>query len=327
MNRSIVLAALLSLLPLLRGAGQSFFTLSFPEKVEDSPGYQRLLTEKAAQWALVRQEIRDRLRSDLPESLLADLKELALHALTGDEAAFNRVLGRIREAAVLPPSDLSAMLRAEQRLRVIRQQLDRYLPLLNYTGERMKAYVCDTTLADVRAELAFYEIQTGDRIAEIGAGDERFAAAMATAADSLTLFINDIDSAALFRIAYHLQHNPIFRKPGLMARAVAGDERSTGLENAGLDKVVIRNAFHHFDAADDMLRSIRQALYPHGVVYLKELYREDCGDGCCEKALPEAVVKARLATGGLEVVAEQTVTDRENRQWRLLKAVAVVKFP
>lgn len=182
----------------------------------------------------------------------------------------------------------------------------------------MDFYVIDTLFPHIREELRFYNLQPGTKVAEIGAGNERFAACVAASAPELTFYINDIDTTALRRISYHLRYNPVFDAPGASFFVVAGQPSRAGLESLQLDQVIIRNAFHHFDFPEEMLTSIRQSIKPEGTLFVKERYAEDCGDNCCYQLKREETIMELLTAAGFELLRETTLIDDGGTRWHLL---------
>jgi SAM-dependent methyltransferase len=101
-------------------------------------------------------------------------------------------------------------------------------------------------------------------------------------------------------------------------QVVQGTAHSSGLEQLQLDKVIIRNALHHFSAIPDMLQSVKESLGPGGKLLLKESFPDLCGEGCCEDLLSEERLLEVLREAGFRLESEQLLIDPEGFTWKLL---------
>lgn len=299
--------------------GQSFFEYPLPEKVEESKIYQDLLAQKEQQWLFIQREISRAARGDLPAEAEEQLRSLAVMVLTGQREAFVQEFDAFCQIHGSSLIDTALILGAQRRVNTVDLRLQPFRRIQAFSEAKMAFYPLDTTRSSIREELDFYELRPGQQLAEIGAGDGRFAATLMAGVDSLTLFVNDIDSAALVEIAYHIQHNPLLQKPGSGIHPILGASGNTGLGNTQFDKVIIRNAFHHFSHARDMLQSIREALLPEGRLYIKERYLGECREDCCEFAMEEDEVKAALRSGGFHLLEERSIIDENSHRWHLMQ--------
>lgn len=81
---------------------------------------------------------------------------------------------------------------------------------------------------------------------------------------------------------------------------IKGDKKNANFEHNSLDKIIIRNAFHHFSKEKAMLKSIKAALKPDGKLYLYEPVidlREKSCKQCkyCNKVLKKSKLTAILS--------------------------------
>lgn len=163
-------------------------------------------------------------------------------------------------------------------------------------------------------ELSFYQLGSGMRIAEIGAGDPAFAKQVLETQSPKAYFINDIDPVAVQMMSDFFQlwsaTSPVI--------PILGASRHTQLEGEQLDVIIIRNALHHFEELPEMLISIRKSLAPNGRLLLKETFIESCYGLCCpairsEKEILAALEKAGFKKQDSSLIHEQTTT------WHLLE--------
>ncbi len=173
-------------------------------------------------------------------------------------------------------------------------------------------------------ELAAYGIKSGDKIAEIGAGDAGFARRLLQKKIPITLFINEISAAAIKKIKWTLAHDPLFLSTTSQVTAVTGTLSSTGLEGKNLNKIIIRDALHHFDRKTAMLQSIRKSLDRKGQVYLFERYKNDCAGDCCPMLLSQDGLLETMSKGGFHLMSEQPIL--QNGQWHYVLTFEISRW-
>lgn len=126
----------------------------------------------------------------------------------------------------------------------------------------------------VRPELAVTRYLPGDVIASIGASNGFREAMAAVLVDSLTFYLQDIDSLCLNAEEVALVWDYYSRLKGQPLnssyRLVLGTETATGLPEATFDKVIITASFHHFSDEASMLADIYGKLKPDGRLYIIE---------------------------------------------------------
>lgn len=125
-----------------------------------------------------------------------------------------------------------------------------------------------------QAELDFYQFKSGQTVASIGAQCCHIEAAYAATTDSVTFYLEDIDSSkfkkeqADFVWSYYakLRGRPMTSN----YKMILGDEKSTSLPENTFDKILIINSFHEFTFVPEMLTDIKNKLKPHGILYIDE---------------------------------------------------------
>jgi len=125
-----------------------------------------------------------------------------------------------------------------------------------------------------QAELDFYEFKSGQMIASIGAQCCHWEAAYAATTDSVTFYLQDIDSSkfkkeqAEFVWSYYatLRGRPMTSN----YKMVVGNETSTSLPENSFDKILIINSFHEFSSRAEMLSDTKKKLKAGGVLYIDE---------------------------------------------------------
>ncbi len=149
----------------------------------------------------------------------------------------------------------------------------------------------DELLKQKDNELSFYNFQSGQTVASIGAQCCHWEAAYAATTDSVTFYLEDIDSAyfnekqASFAWNYY---EPVRGKRMTSTyQLVLGDEKKTNLPAASFDKILIINSFHEFTYQKEMLDDIAGKLKPDGILYIDEALARKSGDlhGVCKKRM------------------------------------------
>lgn len=118
-------------------------------------------------------------------------------------------------------------------------------------------------------EYSFYDFQQSEKIGEVGAGDGTFSLTTGILYKGLELYVNDL---GVFNIVYLRKifndYNTFVDSEKM--NVVNGNKRSTNFEANTLDKIIIRNSFHHFKKKKKMLNSIKASLKDSGELYLYE---------------------------------------------------------
>ncbi|MBI1225136.1 MAG: methyltransferase [Bacteroidetes bacterium] len=157
-------------------------------------------------------------------------------------------------------------------------------------------------------ELAFYKIQNGMQVAEIGAGDGSFSLLLGLAFDSLQIYINDLDKDAVQYAASKIDRCKSVKESNQYF-TVEGKKKSTALESVHLDKVIIRNSFHHFSHQSEMLASIRQSLLPDGELFITDPVIKEDEIPDCKNAMKLELVRKSIKENGFEILEEKPVKD------------------
>ncbi|MFK7807090.1 MAG: class I SAM-dependent methyltransferase [Saprospiraceae bacterium] len=118
-------------------------------------------------------------------------------------------------------------------------------------------------------EFNAYDISPTDRIGEIGAGTGTFSLMLNKLEPKAEIFVNELWISFLEYVEMVAEEQAAFYDLSKM-KLVKGRVKSTKMEGFGLDKIIIRNTFHHFTKPEKMLSSIKQSLNENGVLYILE---------------------------------------------------------
>ena len=140
-------------------------------------------------------------------------------------------------------------------------------------------------------EIGFYDFRSGQTIASIGAQCCHWEAAYAATTDSVTFYLEDIDSSKFKKgqVEFAWNYYAILRGRSMTSdyKMILGDERSTSLPENIFDKILIINSFHEFTFQAEMLADIKKKLKPSGILYIDEALPKRQGQlhGICNKPM------------------------------------------
>jgi SAM-dependent methyltransferase len=160
-----------------------------------------------------------------------------------------------------------------------------------------------------QTELDFYNFKSGQTVASIGSQCSHWEAAYAATTDSITFYLEDIDTTkfkkeqAQFVWNYYatLRGRPMTSS----YKMILGDEKSTSLPENIFDKILIINSFHEFTFVSEMLADIKKKLKPNGILYIDEALPKRLGQlhGICNKPmLTTEETIALFAKNGFEYI-------------------------
>ena len=142
-----------------------------------------------------------------------------------------------------------------------------------------------------QSELDFFQFKPGQMVASVGAGCGHWEAAYAAATDSVTFYLEDIDTTTLNNRHADFAWNYYAKLRGKPMtshyKLVVGDERSTSLPENTFDKILIINSFHEFSYPSEMLADIKKKLKAGGILYIDEALPKRPGQlhGICKKPM------------------------------------------
>ena len=122
---------------------------------------------------------------------------------------------------------------------------------------------------------SFFDFHQGDLVAEVGAGYARNMCGFSMLADSMTLYMQDIDTNILSRKRFEhaIKHCHKFKSPmtNKFYRCI-GTEKSTNLPDNTFDKIILISAFHEFTCISEMMNDIYGKLKTGGQLYILEAH-------------------------------------------------------
>ncbi len=140
-------------------------------------------------------------------------------------------------------------------------------------------------------EIEFLDLEKGMKIADVGAGRGIFSILLALTKLDLTIYINEINDDLLDSIeevlsTYFQNYHSIY--------LVKGSKKNANLPS-GIDRVFIRNSFHHFSKKKQMLNSIKKSLNDDGLLIIHEALKSEEPKDECSKKMDEASLRKEMA--------------------------------
>ncbi|MEM1215851.1 MAG: class I SAM-dependent methyltransferase [Bacteroidota bacterium] len=190
-----------------------------------------------------------------------------------------------------------------------------------FTDDRLFAQLIQDAILDYRSphyyvdafdlilEVATYEIQPGMRVGEIGAGGGMVSLLLATAYDSLTLYVNEIKPYGV------LLTEKLFKQtrsvaPNTTVQVFKSKKDDAEMDSLQLDVIIMRNVLHHFKFPEEMFASIDRALAPDGRLVIMEGFQDGEADTCPLK-MTRAAILDQLTHYGYELLREYTPHEEE----------------
>ena len=179
-------------------------------------------------------------------------------------------------------------------------------------------------------EIGFYDFKSGQTIASIGAQCANWEAAYAATTDSVTFYLEDIDSSKFKKSQVEFAWNYYATLRGRpmtsVYKMIIGDERSTSLPENTFDKILVINSFHEFTFQAEMLADIKKKLKPDGILYIDEALPKRPGQlhGICNlPMLNSEEMIAVFANNGFEYVNGLDFNYRQKKPVRKIFAFRI----
>ena len=301
-------------LPTFKAPCQNIFRTPLPKSLSDHPEWAALNKERAQilkqieEWQFFRS-------MGLAKSFIQDLEIAIVHwKNTNDDTLINDLLISDESGQMTNLAEAELLLKKYSDLTAEIQQLQ---TIYKYSGDEASNFDIDLDSKAIQTELKWYQAQPHEKIGEIGAGDLHFAAALMSHTSDITYFINEVDFDKLQAINYLLTYHPILQQKSILP--VLGSNSTTGLEGVNLDKIIVRNAIHHFEQPHKMLMSIDRSLKKGGTLFVKEKFTDTCHFGCCPYLFQESQFLQFLKAANFRLVNRTTMIGKDRGLWHLFQ--------
>ena len=169
--------------------------------------------------------------------------------------------------------------------------------------------------------LAASQFKPGDRIVDIGAGLGWFDAAIGIHTDSLSFYLEEIDSSYIknerlneaLAVYEKVKGAPIT----CSYKWAIGEEKSTNLPEISFDKILLIDTYHHIEHRDEMIRNMASILKPGGKLIVMEPIARKRGDiykGCYSVVFtPSEIISSFIEKGFMHERTLKTVKSTRKR--------------
>ena len=136
-----------------------------------------------------------------------------------------------------------------------------------------------------RPILDFMEYKPGMTVADVGAGSGALTVMMAALMDQSTVYVQDIDTVVLTKknldkiIEYYSKQTGQNLAQKNKFIISIGESKQTNLPNATFDLIYSNATVHNFTSLDLMLTDLGEKLKPDGVLYIRDSFKNDHGEG------------------------------------------------
>lgn len=127
----------------------------------------------------------------------------------------------------------------------------------------------------VKEEFEFLQLKAGDTVADVGSFIGYYPVLYSVYVDSVTFYLNDIVDTGFRSLDYiHSELYKIRKHPQTSTfKIVIGTTVTTGLPDMKFTKVVLRDAFHHFEKRNEMLEDIKRIMKDDASLLVYEAFR------------------------------------------------------
>ena len=302
---------------------QNFFSYKFADSKKADPHFQSAWEMKKSNFENILALERLVMEQPLSEEqwfMLSDLFSQIKNAKSPYLDRFLTTYPKPYRSLIQTKIPIDSLYKLEKQALLLNEQLSDYRAMY-LPKTALIEYAVDSSDSR-RKELAFYDIQSGNAILEIGAGDEDFIASLARYYNDLTVYVNDVNFLKLKRLYYQTQNNPIFQSNGNRFFVINGNQTSTGMDALKVDKVIIRNALHHFTKPHKMIKAILKNLNRDGVLFILDRYKDQCKENCCEDLWREDQLKMLFLNNDLIVDDQLIIRHWDGQEYWALKIKA-----
>jgi hypothetical protein len=172
----------------------------------------------------------------------------------------------------------------------------------------------DSVYKRVSKDLDFIQLKVHDTVADIGSYDGYHPSVYSIFSDSVVFYLNDITTTGFtyFDSIQMLCTKIRGTKPTDQFKIQIGTESSTKLPTKLFNKVILRDALHHFRSQDSMLNDIKRIMKPGAKLILFEPLREEgvVNHQLCKGAMTRKELLALMDRNGFGLTINKEGTEQ-----------------
>ena len=165
-----------------------------------------------------------------------------------------------------------------------------------------------TNLKSFWEEISFYDIHADQTIIDVGAGNGFVSFILGMSGIPLSIYMTEIDEDYFPYLTRHLE---VFNQMNEPAKIVflKGTEKSVAVPGVVADRIILRDAFHHFKYPEEMLASIADQLSDDGYLVLLEATTDLARDkkNLCRDAISQKKILEIMTMNGFVLVEKKIV--------------------
>ncbi len=325
MNFSITNLFLL-LLPAF-GFSQNFYQTTLYDSLEMDSDYQGIVIELEGLYENVN-ELLSHVEFSVHEQVI--FKEVLFYLEKGRTDLLRTELTKPEVRALLQAYELT-----EEPLLALAKKIE---PILARHDKLKWIYISKKNVAELQIqlpdnlndtrELRKYKLPDNAKILEIGAGSSAFSRLMGNKVKDCQFYLNELDTLALKQMFYELNYHPeiqnLKEKRDHQFFVIRGGEKTTGIENIKMDRIVIRKTIHHFSEPEAMFTSIKKSMSEATELIIKERFPEDCGARCCDNLWSRDKFEAVMAQNGFTNIFMKKMTKENGDKFWVYKYRLVI---
>jgi len=169
-------------------------------------------------------------------------------------------------------------------------------------------------------ELLIYNIKANDKIGDIGCGTGMIGVLLNKIEPKSQIYLNELNAAFLKYISLRISNDEI-NYDSKNFSLVKGTKKSTNFEELELDKIILRNTFHHVKKKVHILNSIKRSLGENGELFILESVKEfDTDNDICKDAMNSKNSLAKIITeNGFDLIEEHKLGERVLLKFQISK--------
>lgn len=163
-------------------------------------------------------------------------------------------------------------------------------------------------------EIEFYDLQSNEKIADIGCGQGALSLLLQLTDLDLIIYSNEIKAYLIDYLNDILVEN--FSENKSINPILATEEKLNLPEP--VDKIILRNTYHHFDQKDKMFEEIKKSLKKDGQILIKEgLKKEKKTKTDCNKKMEQEDILKEFQEAGFELIKQDKIEDNLYLKYKL----------
>ena len=162
-------------------------------------------------------------------------------------------------------------------------------------------------LSEFWKEISFYDIRSGQRILDLGAGNGFISFILALSGIETDIYLSEIDESIIPYLNQSIESVEVIALSADL-HLIKGGEKNIGTDTMQFDRILMREVFHHLKYPSEIFSSIKKNLAENGSVIIVETTRDvDIGKQrrCPQSTTKEKIIEFVTANGFRLVESQQ----------------------